>query len=510
MFDGIFDGLFAIVQWQSIIAMIGGVIIGMVLGALPGLSATLGVALAIPFTYAMSPLAALGLLAGIHNGGSQGGAIPAILLRIPGTPGAICTAWDGYPLAQQGHAGAAINLAAVSSAVGGMISALSLVLLAPPLAQVSLAFGPPEIFWVNVFGLAAIAAMLGDDLLKGIIAACFGLLIATIGLDNVTGHERFTFGTLELVNGIPQLAVMVGMFSFPPAWELAEKIYVVGTGQFYQIKSGGGRIWKFGQVWWIWLKSSLIGIIIGILPGSAISAFIAYNEARRASREPEKFGKGSVEGLAAAESVNNADNAAAMIPTLTLGVPGSNIAALMLGALLIQGFQPGPQLFRDAPEIVYGYAWAMFITAALLIPLGGAVASRVFAHVLRLPALLLLPLIVVTAATGSFAAENSMFQVYLAGLFGLVGLFMIRFGFPIAPVIIGVVLGDKAEFNLRVSLLMSGGDWSILYSRPICLILIALTALLLFYPAVRYFRDLRRGGEDKARERGLSPEEMVQ
>jgi putative tricarboxylic transport membrane protein len=484
------NALLSMLHWEPLLAMVVGTIIGILLGALPGLSATLGIALAIPFTYGMDVLTALGLLAGIHNGASQGGAIPAILLRIPGTPGAICTTWDGYPLAQQGKAGGAINLAAVSSAFGGVLSAIALIMLAPPLARVALAFGPPEIFWVNVFGLAAIAAMLGDDVLKGIMAACFGLMISAVGLDNVSGHERYTFGMLELVNGIPQLAVMVGMFSFPPAWELARTAYQTGRMEIFKIVSE--KIWTIGQVWKVWLKSALIGIVIGILPGSAISAFIAYNEAKRSSKHPEEFGKGSIEGLASAESVNNADNAAAMIPTLTLGVPGSAIAALMLGALLIHGFQPGPQLFRDSPGIVYGYSLAMLMTALMLIPLGGAVASRVFSHVLRLPGIILLPLIVVAAVTGSFASENSMFPVYLAVLFGLVGLAMVRFGFPIAPVIIGVVLGAKAEFNLRVSLLMSAGDPSILFTRPISILLIILSAIVLFYPSVRYFRDRRR------------------
>jgi len=490
MFTEMFSALLDLLTWGPILAMVAGTMLGITLGAMPGLSATLGIALAIPFTYGMDVLSALALLAGIHNGASQGGAIPAILLRIPGTPGAICTTWDGYPLAKEGKAGGAINLAAMSSAVGGVISAIALITLAPPLASVALAFGPPEIFWVTIFGLAAISALLGDDVLKGLIAAGFGLLVSSVGLDAVTGHERYTFNSLYLINGIPELAVMVGMFSFPPAWQLAEARVKTTMGPMVRIVSE--RIWKLAEVWRVWLKSSLLGIIIGILPGSAIGAFIAYNEAKRASKTPEKFGKGSIEGLAAAESVNNADNAAAMIPTLTLGVPGSNIAALMLGALLIHGFQPGPQLFRNSPEIVFGYSWAMLITALLLIPLGGAVASRVFAQVLRLPPLIILPLIVVTAVFGTFASENSMLPVYMAGIFGLVGFGMVRFGFPIAPVIIGVVLGKAADFNLRVSLLMSAGNPSILYTRPISIFLIVLSALVMFYPLVLYINDVRR------------------
>lgn len=487
MFEHIFEAFLLVIQPEVLLAMVLGTVMGILLGALPGLSATLGIALAIPFSYALSPLVALALLAGIHNGASQGGAFPAILLRIPGTPGAICTSFDGYPLAQRGKAGGAMNLAAMSSAVGGTISAIALMLLAPPLAQVALAFGPPEIFWVNIFGIAAIAALLGDDFLKGVIAACFGLLLSAIGIDNVTGQERFTFDLMQLSSGIPILVVMVGVFSFPPAWELATRsMNQAAGGETFKIVSE--KIWKLSQVWRIWLKSSFIGIIIGILPGSAIGSFIAYNEARRSSKNPDEFGKGSIEGLAAAESVNNADNAAAMIPTLTLGVPGSAIAALMLGALLIHGLQPGPQLFRDAPQIVFGYAWAMLITSLLLIPLGGAVASRLFAHVLRIPPGLLLPIIVVTAVLGSFASQNAMFTVYLAALFGLIGLMMERLNFPLAPVIIGLVLGAKAEFSLRISLMMSGGDATVLFTRPICIVMICLTLLLLSIPARRALR----------------------
>ncbi|WP_161140567.1 tripartite tricarboxylate transporter permease [Propylenella binzhouense] len=237
----------------------------------------------------------------------------------------------------------------------------------------------------------------------------------------------------------------------------------------------------------------MIGIVIGILPGSTISAFIAYNEAKRSSKHPERFGKGSTEGLAAAESVNNADNAAAMIPTLTLGVPGSSIAALMLSALMIQGFQPGPQLFKDAPVVVYGYSWQMFLTSALLIVFGGAMASRLFANILRVPQPLLLPLVVCMVVGGGFAAQNSMFDVYLALLFGLIGLAMTRFGFAVAPVIIGVVLGSRAESNLRLSLLLSGDDPSVLFTRPICMVLIALTAFILLLPLLRRWRRRSAG-----------------
>lgn len=493
MLEGVLLGFQSILQPAPVLAMVLGTILGIMLGAIPGLTATLGIALAIPFTFGLSPFVALGLLAGIHNGGSQGSSIPSILLRIPGTPGSIVTTWDGYPLARKGHAAGAINLAAVSSAVGGVLSALALILIAPPLAAISLSFGPPELFWVNVFGLSVVAALIGDDAIKGIISVCLGLLISSVGIDPISGVQRYTFGITEIVGGFSVIAVMLGVFCLPPIWDLARASYRTGSSDLLiKVERTGKRIWKFSQVWGVWLRSSIIGIIIGILPGSAISSFIAYNEAKRASKTPEEFGKGSVEGLAAAESVNNADNAAAMIPTLTLGIPGSSIAALMLGALLIHGFQPGPRLFTDAPAIVYGYAAAMFITALLLIPLGGALAARVFAHVLRIPAALMLPLVMVIAVTGSYASENSLFQVYTVTVFGLIGFVMDRFRFPLAPLVIAVVLGSKAEFNLRISLLMSAGDTAILYTRPISMVLMALTAFMVLFPVIRAFRDHRR------------------
>ena len=497
MFDELIPAMFAVLTFGPVLAMMCGLAIGMCVGALPGLSAPMGVALAIPFTYGMEPLTALGLLAGIHNGASQGGAIPAILLNIPGTTGAIATCWDGYPMAQKGQAGSAIRLSAASSAVGGMLSALSLILLAPPLAEVALMFGPPEVFWVNVFGLTAIAALIGSDPLKGIIGAALGMLIAMVGLDNVTGHDRYSFGILELSNGIPELVVMVGMFSLPPTLELARSASFGDISKTVMVATKG--VWSVAQVWRVWLSSSLIGIIIGIIPGSGGgSSFIAYTEARRMSKHPETFGKGNPEGVAASEAVNNADNAAAMIPTLTLGVPGGSVAALMLGALLVHGFQPGPQLFRDNPIIVYGYAWQMFFTAALTVVFGGIVASRIFAYVLRVPPVLLLPMIVCMMVAGTFAFQNMMFNVYLMMVFGVLGVLLARCGIPIAPLVIGLVLGGKAEFDLRVSLLIARGDPAYLFTRPISLVIIGLTVLLLIYAFKSHRRDRERRLEEEA------------
>lgn len=490
--DIVFDTLSGVLAFKPFAALVIGVVVGMMMGALPGLSATMGVALALPFTYGLEPMAALGLLAGIHNGASQGGAIPAILLRIPGTPGSVVTSWDGYPLAQRGDAGAAIQLSAVSSAVGGMIGATTLAVLGPSLAAVTLSFGPPEMFAIAIFGLVCVSVLIGADLAKGLLSALLGLLLATVGFDDVTGYERFSFGIPQLAPGLSELAVMIGLFSLPPAWEIARSAEVGARIDTTRIVLRKG-VWSVAQVWRSWLRASGIGVGLGILPGSSVGAFLAYATEKAASKEPEKFGKGSVEGLAAAESVNNADNAAAMIPALTLGIPGSAIAAMMLGALVIQGLQPGPQLFNSAPTVVYGYAAQMFLGAALLAVLGGVVASRAYAQLLRLPRTMILFMVVAMTAIGAFASANEMFPVYVAFAFGLVGVALRRLGFPIVPIIIGLVLGKQIEFNLQVSMMMGDGTPMILLQRPVsAVILTAAIALLVFFTVSRV-RKARAG-----------------
>jgi putative tricarboxylic transport membrane protein len=489
MVDQLANGLVAILAIKPLLAMLAGTTLGVFVGAVPGLTATMGIALLIPFTYNLDTLTALGLLAGIHNGASYGGAIPAILLRIPGTHGAIVTCFDGYPMAQKGEAAGALKVAAISSGVGGMLSAMALLAFALPLAEVTLAFGPPEIFWVNMFGLASVSLLLQGDPIKGLMGACFGMLIGVVGLDNVTGHERFAFGVMELTSGIPLLVVMVGLFSLPPTWAMVESAGMSAAGADALGRSYMGRIWRSSEMLLTWLKSSLIGIFIGILPGaSGIGSFIAYGEARRASKNPETFGTGNPIGVAAAESVNNADNAASMVPALTLGIPGGGAAALMLAALLVHGLQPGPRLFENSPDIFYGYTLQMFLTSAMLLFVGGAVASRFFAGVLRLPMPLLMPLVICMTAVAAYAVENNTYFVGVMFVFGVIGLLLERLRFPIAPIIIGLVLGAPAELNLRLSLLIAQGDPSILWTRPISQGVIVLTVMVALFPVWRHYR----------------------
>jgi putative tricarboxylic transport membrane protein len=495
VFDELLHALPVVLSWQNVLAMIVGTLCGVVIGALPGLSATIGIAVLIPLTFGMDPLIALGMMAGIYNGSMYGGAIPAVLLRIPGTPSAIVTTFDGFPMTQQGKSGAALKIACISSALGGMVSAIALMTLAPPLSRVTLAFGPAEYFWVAVFGLASISVLLGRDPVKGALSATFGLAVGTVGTDLVTGHERYTFNLLELSAGFHIVVVLVGLYAVPRVLIMAEDRIREGVAAAALRLSGAKLGYNpFARFWKAWTRSSIIGIIVGILPGAGgnIAAFISYNEAKRAAKDPDSFGKGNPEGVAAAECANNADNSAAMIPALTLGVPGNSIAALILGGLLVHGLQPGPALFRENADIVYGFMIQMFLTSVLVFVFGGIIASRIFAQALRLPQVMLAPLIVGLMIVGVYSVNNSMFDLYVMMLFGLVGYAMEKLDFPLAPAVLGLILGSMAEESLRLSMLIARGDYSYLFTRPISQILIVLVLLVLAYPVVRAWQERRK------------------
>jgi len=479
---------------ENFAAMAFGTLAGVVIGALPGLTTTIGLAVLIPLTFGINPMVALGLMAGIYNGSMYGGAIPAILLNIPGMPAAIATTFDGYPLAQSGKSALALRIACYSSALGGLVSALALLLLAPLLAQVTLAFGPAEYFWVALFGLASISVLLGDDPIKGLISATLGLLIASVGMDTLTGRMRFTFGQLELADGFNIVVVLVGLFALPRVLRIAEDAVKSGVAkeQLHLAGQGLGSA-MLATLVPTWLRSCLIGISVGVLPGAGgnIAAFLSYNETKRAAKDPESFGKGNPKGVAAAECGNSADNAAALIPTLTLGVPGNAIAALIMGGLLVHGLQPGPALFREDAHITYGFMLQMLLTSVMLMGLGGLVATRVFAQILRVPQVILAPMIVGLMTLGLYTVKNSTFDLYAMLAFGLLGYFMDRMRFPLPPLILGVILGGMAEQKLRTALQISRGDWGYLLANPISQIIAVLILLVLFAPVWRKVRSGR-------------------
>lgn len=494
MYSTLLDALPQVLTFANFAAIVIGVLSGIIVGALPGLSATMAISVLIPFTFAFEPLIALGLMAGIYNGAMYGGAIPAVLLRIPGTPAAVATSFDGYPMAQQGRGGYALQVAVVSSAIGGIASALSLMLLAPPLAKLTLLFGPSEIFWIAVFAMTSIVFLLGGNPIKGLISAGFGIFISLIGADIITGYDRFTFGELELLDGINIVVLLVGLYALPPVIDLLQPGWEANTKATGELNTGS--LWsnlpgmrRFANTW---ARGSLIGIFVGILPGAggSMAAFLSYNEARRASSNPDDWGKGEPEGVAAAETANNADTAAALIPALTLGIPGTAVAAVMLGGLLIHGLQPGPMLFRENPDIVFGFMWQFLFGAILLIFLGGSLATNNFAKVLRLPRPLLGTIIIALMLIGVYSIHGRMFDVYLMLGFGAIGYAMDKLDYPLPPVVLGVILGAFAEQNLRLALRIGRGDWSILWANTTSVVLIALTVAVMGGPFVS--RAIRR------------------
>lgn len=498
MFDflePLFHALPIVFEVKNLIGMIVGVLAGMIVGSLPGLTATLAIAVLIPLTFALQPLVALGMMAGIYNGAMYGGAIPAILLNIPGTPPSIVTTFDGHPMGQQGRAAYALKIACWSSAIGGIISSISLMLFAPPLVKLTLLFGPAEYFWVAMFGLSSIAILLGKDPVKGIIAACLGLLFGTVGSDVVTGHERFTWDLKYLIDGIDLLVILTGLYAIPPAIQMVEKAVLKGFSSASLKLNREDSIWaNISQFLPVWLRGGIIGIMVGILPatGGSMAAFISYNETKRVSKEPDSFGEGNPLGVAAAECGNNADNAAAMIPALVLGVPGSGVAAVILAGLLVHGLQPGPQLFRDTPDIVYGFMWQMLFTSLLLIAFGGQVATRLFAQIMRLPQTLLAPMIFCLTFVGIYSLGNNMFEVWLMFGFGLFGYVLNKLHFPVAPIVLGLILGGMAEHNLRLSLLLSQGNWGALFQNTLSQFLIVLTLLVLSMPVIGMIKQRRK------------------
>lgn len=481
------EGLKTIFQPYNFLITCFGVAMGILFGALPGINASMGVALLLPLTYNMTPVAAMAMLLGIYCGAMYGGSITAILINTPGTTAAVCTAIDGYQLALKGKAGKALGISNIASFIGGIFSVIVLMILAPLLASVALKFGPPEYFGLTIFGLSIITSLAGEHLIKGLISGVFGLMLGTVGLDMINGSPRYTFGQINLYDGISFIPVLIGLFAISQVLLNAESpeslsLKKARIGFFEQLPTFA----EIKSVMKSIINSSVIGTLIGILPGAGatIASFICYNEAKRWSKHPEEFGNGSLEGVAAPEAGNNAATGGAMVPLLSLGIPGSETTAVLLGAFMIQGINPGPLLFRDHIDLVYGiYAGLLLANLAFLIM--GLFSVNLFVKVIQIPYRILLPLIVALAFVGSYSVKNSLFDVGLMLAFGVLGYFMKKLQFPTAPVALALVLGPMAEGSLRRALIMSRGSWLIFIQRPITLLLLMLTVLSLLFPIIR-------------------------
>ena len=477
-------------ELKALLILCIGTVAGLVIGALPGLSSTMGVALAIPVTFGMDPKMGLMLLGAIYCSSVYGGSITAILLRTPGTDASIATTFDGFPMAQKGLAGKAIGISTTASLIGGVLSTVALLFIAPMLAQIALRFGPPEYFLVAVFGLSVIISVSSENYLKGLIAGAFGLLIATAGLDNFTGHARFIFGNDTMLDGIPILPALIGLFSLSQAIKLsagAGTTIVKGDVTFSDRVMPTREDMKL--TWWTMMRSSVIGIVIGIMPGAgtSIASFLSYNEAKRSSKDPESFGKGNILGVAAPEAANNAVTGGSLVPTLTLGIPGNAVTAVFIGGLTIHGLIPGPALFSKYGEITYTLILSLFVSNILFWIIGIAFA-RHFVKIIKTPTRILAPIICVLSIIGSYAIRNNFFDVFLLLSFGLLGYFMERFRFSPAPIVLALVLGPMAEAEFRRSLALFRGSVVPFFQRPLCLVLMLLIAFSVAYPLCRDFK----------------------
>jgi len=466
----ILQGFLNVVNIHTFPFLFLGVSSGIIVGALPGLTGSVGIILLLPFTYQLDPITALVMLCGMFCGAIYGGSISAILLSTPGTPSAAATVLDGYPLAQKGEAGKAIGIATISSAAGGIISTLCLILIAPRLARVALKFGPEEYFALMVFGLTIIASVSGKSLAKGLISGLFGLLIATVGLDPVTGYARFSFGIPSLMSGFALLPVLIGLFAISEIFVQIEGIAKITVKVSQKIRNVLPTFKEIKKISPVILLSSLLGTFIGVIPGTggAIASFFAYSEAKRWSRDPDSFGKGNIAGIAAPEAANNGTTGGAMVPLLTLGIPGDVITAVMLGALILVGLRPGPFLFKEHPGLVNSVFAGLMIANFLILALG-LLSVRLFPYVLRVPRSFLFPTIFTLCFLGSFSLNNSVYDMLIALVFGIIGYIMRKNGFPAAPAVLGVILGPIAEDEFGRALLLSGGRWQVLFQSPIAI-----------------------------------------
>ena len=483
MIDNLALGFSTIANAPVLIAIFSGVLIGIICGVLPGLSASTSVALMVPFTFGMDPVVAILLLVSVYLAGEYGGSITAIAIGTPGTPPAAATMIDGYELTKQGKPGLALTTSVVASSIGGMVGAIVLFAFSEPLAGVALSFGAPEYFSLAVFGLAIIASLASDNLLKGFLVMFIGLFLKTIGLDGFTGEERYTFGIPKLMDGLSFIPALIGLFAMSSVFYDIEK----GLSKTKEVSLSFAipKIRELLGLWKVYLHASLLGSIIGVLPGAGatITSFICYNEVKRFSKKKSMFGKGCLEGVAAPEAGNNAVVGGSLVPLLTLGIPGSATSAVLLGALMLHNIQPGPLLFQTNGEIVYGIFAGLFVACIFQLILG-LLGVPLWIKVITAPKPLLLSVIAAISVVGSYGFNNSIVDVWVMFGFGLLGYILKKLDFPVTPIILALVLGGILEENFRRALIISGGSYSIFITHPISAGLLVVAALSLFSPYI--------------------------
>ena len=490
--NGLLHGFAVAMTPMNLMMCLVGTLLGTVIGVLPGLGPAATIAMLLPLTLKLDPTGAMIMLAGIYYGAKYGGSTTSILLNVPGESASIVTCLDGYQLARKGRAGAALGMSAIASFVAGTFGVVALMLVAPPLAQLSLAFSAPEYFGLMALGLAMVVLLAGESLTKALLALFVGLWIATIGTDLFTATSRFTFGQVGLLGGIEFVTVAIGVFAIG---EVMANMEPTKAPDVLPVPKGLRNLlptWDdIKRCRFAFLNGSVVGFIIGVLPGAGgtISSFVSYGIEKAVSKHPEKFGTGVIEGVAAPEGANNADTAGALVPLLTLGIPGGSSTAILLAALILWGFKPGPLFIQESPALFWGLVASMYIGNVALLLLNIPLVP-LFARLLKMPGYAMYPMVLGVAIVGVYSDAGSLFDLGLLAGFGLLGYAMRKFDFPSAPLVLGLVLGDSMEKALRQALMMSQGDIAVL-GRPIPTVLLSIAALLLVVPLFKKFNAVR-------------------
>ena len=497
--DLIMNGLQAVFTPGNLLLILGGTALGIVFGSVPGLTATMAVALCLPATYAMDSISAMCLLVGLYIGGISGGLVSAILLKIPGTPSSIATTFDGNPMAERGEAGKALSVGFWASFLGGFLSFCVLFFVSPALANVAIRFTPYDYFSVILFSLTMISSLSGDNLKKGIMAGMLGIFLSFVGGDPIDGKIRFTFGIRALEGGFATLPVVIGLFAVTEVFDVAKNAFKLRYQEKVNYELGRSRLkWEDIKGQGInFIRSWAIGLGIGILPGigGGVSNLISYTTSKKQSKHPERYGTGCVDGIIASETANNATIGGALVPLLALGIPGDAITAVLIGAFMIHGISPGPLLFTTEKALVYAIFAAVIVAngAMLVLMLAG---KRLFTKILRVPRHILLPLVLAVCVIGAYGNNNRMFDVYVVLLFGLIGLVLKHFSYPVAPMVMGMILGTNLEQYYRRALMFSSGSFLPFVTNPVSAVFLAVSAASIVLTVVRQ-RKLKKGETDK-------------
>jgi putative tricarboxylic transport membrane protein len=509
LFANLMTGFEVAITPINMLFLVIGAFVGMIVGIFPGFGPSAGIAILLPMTFTLEPTTAIIMLAGIYYGSMYGGTITSILINTPGESATVASTLDGYPLAKQGRAGPALVMQAVASFVGGTIGVILICSLAPFFAEVAISFGPAEYFMLMVIGLLTLTIMTGENKRNGFVSALLGLAVATVGVDVVSGMQRYTFGSAELINGIDFIPVAIGLFG------LGELFHCVYTGlhkdrEVKPIKFSfrGKDFWPdlkdYVECKFTFIRASVLGFVIGVLPGAGatIASLMSYSVEKKMSKTPEKFGKGAMAGLVGPEAANNAASSGAMIPLLTLGIPGSGSTAVLLGAFLMWGLQPGPLLMENNPEFAWGLITSMYLGNVVLL-LVNIIAIPLFVKIMQVPYRMLVPVILILCIIGTYSLHGSIVETWILLITGIIGFLMKQYGYSPAALVLALVLGPLAENSLRQALISNGGSFSVFVTRPVSLGLLIVIVLIVAVPMILSIRKKKaketidKGGDDK-------------